>query len=414
MTATSDGPPDAPCDVPDPMTSARPLSIGLLTWEYPPASSGLPRAAREVAQALAEAGQHVRVLTLDRDGRDHDGAVEVIGRTVAPRSFAGRLRRRAALGHLVGPDAFRALTLDEHRRRAFDLVEATNWFAPGVLVALRGPVPLVTRSSTPAAIGKRGRLGARDRLDGAFLDALERRGARASAALISNTPAHRERIERFYALHGRVPHEAIAPPVDPETLAAGAAARYPADGTRIGLLFIGRPDHRKGFDAIADALVELSRDADLPAFVLRLVGTHEDALPPALRHGPARALVEPLGRVPDGAVRAELERAHVVLAPSRSESFGYVYQEALAFGRPLVACAEDASAREYVGEPGAGLLAPACTGSDVAIAIRRLLTEPALRATLRRNALAAAGRCTRTGCADATLAVYRRVLDDRP
>ena len=393
----------------------RPLSVAVLSWEYPPAASGLPRAAREVAQALAGAGQDVRVLTLDRDGRERDGDVEVVGRRVRPGSLAGWLRRRAAVGHLVGPQAFRALVADEHRRRPIDLVEATNWFAPGVAIAGRGPVPLVTRSSTPARIGKRARAGARDRADGAFLDRLERRSAASSAALISNTAAHRDRIESCYGLGGRVPHAAIAPPVDPDALAAGRAATYPDDGDRkdgpIGLLFIGRPDHRKGFDAIADALVELAGDA--PPFRLRLVGTHEDDLPAALRSGPARALVEPLGRVDDAAVRAELERAHAVLAPSRSESFGYVYQEALAFGRPIVACAEDASAREFVGEPGAGLLAPTCTGPDVAAAIRRVVAEPALRAELRTRALGAAGRCTRERCAAETLAVYREVLARR-
>ena len=396
-------------------TDARPLSVALLSWEYPPAASGLPRAAREVAQALAGAGQDVRVLSLDRDGRERDGDVEVIGRTVAPGSAPGWLRRRAAIGHLVGPHAFRALVLDEHRRRPFDLVEATNWFAPGIAVARRGPVPLVTRSSTPATIGRRARDGLRDRLDGAFLDRLERRSAAASAALISNTAAHRDRIERCYGLDGRVPHAAIPPPVDPDTLAAGRAASHPderaPDDGPVGLLFIGRPDRRKGFDAITDALVELAAGADAPPFVLRLVGTGADALPEPLRTGPARALVEPLGRVDDAGVRAELERAHAVLAPSRSESFGYVYQEALAFGRrPIVACAEDASARTFVGEPGAGLLAPACTGPDVAAAIRRVVAEPALRAALRVRAFGAAGRCTRERCAADTLAVYRSVL----
>ena len=390
---------------------APPRSVGVLTWEYPPAASGLPRAAREVAQALAGAGQDVRVLALDRDGRERDGEVEVIGRTVPPGSAAGWLRRRAALGHLVGPRAFRALVADEHRRRPFDLVEATNWFAPGLLVALAGPVPLVTRSSTPAAIGKGARAGLRDRADGALLDRLEARSARASAALISNTAAHRERIERAYGLGGRVPHAAIAPPVDPGTLAAGRAAGYPADGDGpVRLLFVGRPDHRKGFDAIADAIARLASEPGTPPFVLRLVGTAEAALPEPLRAGPARALVEPLGRVDDARVRAELERAHAVLAPSRSESFGYVYQEALAFGRPLVCCAEDASAREFVGAPGAGLLAPRCTGEDVAEAVRRVASDAALRATLRERALAASGRCTREACAAATVAVYRRAI----
>ena len=394
--------------------SEAPLRVGLLTWEYPPAASGLPRAAREVAQALAEAGADVRVLTLDRDGRERDGRVEVIGRTILANSSLGWLRRRAAIGHLAAPHAFHRLAVEEHARRPFDVIEATNWFAPGHAVARQGPAPLVTRNSTPAQIGKHARASLRDRIDGAFLDRMERRSAKASVALISNTKAHRERIQRFYGLDDwNGIHAAIAPPVDPFMLEAGAAAPYPADYGTIGFVFIGRPDHRKGFDAIAGALRILAAEREsgaLPPFTLRLVGTTTDMLPPQIASGPARALVEPLGRLPDGDVRAELKRAHAVLAPSRSESFGYVYQEAMAFGRPLVASAEDASARSFVGEPGAGLLASETTPQHVADAMRRVITEPGLRAELRANALRAAGRCTRENTARETLAVYREAL----
>ena len=396
------------------MSDDRPLLIGILAWEYPPAASGLPRAAREIAQSLAQADQDVRVLTLDRDGHERDGGVEVIGRTLSPTSPLGHMRRWAAIGHLAAPRAFRALALREHDRRPFDVIEATNWFAPGHAVSLRGPAPLVTRCSTPAQIGKHARASLRDRLDGAWLDRMERRSARRSAALISNTKAHRDRITRFYDLDDWDGiHAAVAPPVDPAMLREGAAAPYPTDDREIGFVFIGRPDHRKGFDAIAGALAILAveREAEtLPPFALRLVGTAPNKLPPGIASGPVRALVQPLGRVPDGAVRAELARAHAVLAPSRSESFGYVYQEAMAFGRPLVASAEDASARTFVGEPEAGLLAHATTPAGVADAMRRIILEPQLRARLRLNALRAAGRCTREACARETLAVYRAAL----
>ena len=395
------------------MSEDRPLRIGLLTWEYPPAASGLPRAAREVAQALSEAGQDVRVLTLDRDERHADGAVEVIGLTIPPGSPLGWLRRRAAIGHLAAPRAFHRLALAEHERRSFDVIEATNWFAPGHAIAFRGPAPLITRNSTPAQIGKHARASLRDRLDGSFLDRMERQSARRSAALISNTEAHRERITRFYGLEDWSGiHEAIAPPVDPAIIAAGAAASYP-EGGEVGFVFIGRPDHRKGFDAIAGALGILAREraeGTLPPFSVRLVGTTPAMLPPELRDGPAATHVTPLGRIPDEAVREELARAHAVLAPSRSESFGYVYQEAMAFGRPLVASAEDASARVFVGEPEAGLLAASTTPEHVADAMRRMIVEPETRAHLRANALRAAGRCTREACARETIGMYRRAI----
>jgi glycosyltransferase involved in cell wall biosynthesis len=102
--------------------------------------------------------------------------------------------------------------------------------------------------------------------------------------------------------------------------------------------------------------------------------------------------------------------AHAVLAPSRYESFGLVYQEALAYGRPVVACAEDASARAFVGAPGAGPLAREATGAALAEALRPLLTDPALRAAYRGRALAASGRFTRAVLARETLALYDRAI----
>ena len=105
-----------------------------------------------------------------------------------------------------------------------------------------------------------------------------------------------------------------------------------------------------------------------------------------------------------------MPQAHAVVAPSRYESFGLVYQEALAYGRPVVACAEDASARAFVGAPGAGPLAEAATGPALAEALRPLLVDPGLRLTYRARALAAAGRFGRADLGQATLALYRRAI----
>ena len=79
------------------------MRIGLLTWAYPPEKSGLSRAAREITQALAQAGHDVRVFTMDRRTHERDGAVEVIGCGVGEGSIAARLRKLAGIGHLVGP-----------------------------------------------------------------------------------------------------------------------------------------------------------------------------------------------------------------------------------------------------------------------------------------------------------------------
>ncbi|MGN5375655.1 glycosyltransferase [Sphingomonas hankookensis] len=125
------------------------MRIGLISWAYPPEKSGLSRAACEIAQALAGAGHDVRVVTMDRTDRSMDGAVEVVGARAG--GWLARARRLPGIGHLCGPAMIARTVRRLHAERPFDVIEATNWYAPGLWVALTGPAPLVTRNSTPVA-----------------------------------------------------------------------------------------------------------------------------------------------------------------------------------------------------------------------------------------------------------------------
>ena len=102
----------------------------------------------------------------------------------------------------------------------------------------------------------------------------------------------------------------------------------------------------------------------------------------------ARARTQVHHRLEDEEVLAALAKAHIVAAPSRYESFGLVYQEALAFGRS-----------------GAGLLS---ADEPIAYAeiLARLISSPDLRADCRQRALAASGQFTRKRLARETVAVY--------
>lgn len=385
------------------------MRVALLAWDYPPAPSGLSTAAREIAESLAEAGADVTVFTLDRTGRARVGGVTVEGLALPPGGGLARLRLWGALGHLAAPAAFRRAVLAAHAQAPFDVVEATNWYAPAVLLAGRRDLPLATRSSTPAAFtrGAESR-NLRDRLDGLAADALERRQARGSAGLIANTAAHGAVIAQAYRLSGRQPSAVIGLSLPPEILTSARAAAYLEDDTPLRLLFVGRAEARKGFDALLAAIAILAEEqarGALPPFRLELVGVPPGELPPDL--GPAaRQRIRARGRIDAAALAQAYAEAHAVLAPSRYESFGLVYQEAMAYGRPVVACAEDASARAFVGEPGAGPLARAATGPALADALRPLLLDPALRRAYRARALAAAGRFDRARLGRETLALY--------
>ncbi|CAO4181171.1 Glycogen synthase [Methylorubrum populi] len=389
------------------------MRMALLAWDYPPSPSGLSTAAREIAESLAEAGADATVFTLDRSGIERVGGVTVEGLALPPGGGLARLRLWGSIGHLAAPMAFRRAVLAAHARAPFAVIEATNWYAPAALLAGRRDLPLVTRSSTPAAFTRGGVAGPRDRLDGLTADALERRQARGSAGLIANTAAHGTVIARAYRLSGRQPSAVIGLSLPPEILRNARAAAYPEEDAPVRLLFVGRAEARKGFDALLHAVTILSEEqerGDLPPFRLDLVGVPPGDLPQDLPE-PARQRIRARGRIDAAALTQAYAEAHAVLAPSRYESFGLVYQEALAYGRPVVACAEDASARAFVGAAGAGPLAVAATGPALADALRPLLVDPSLRRAYRARALAAAARFDRASLGRETLALYAAAIE---
>lgn len=389
------------------------MRTALLAWDYPPAPSGLSSAAREIAESLAESGADVTVFTLDRGGRERVGGVTVEGLALPPDGGLARLRGWGSIGHLAAPLAFRRAVLAAHARAPFAVIEATNWYAPAALLAGRRGLPLVTRSSTPAALTRGAVCGPRDRLDGLTADALERRQARGSAGLIANTAAHGAAIARAYRLSGRQPSAVIGLSLPPEILRGARAAAYPETDAPVRLLFVGRAEARKGFDVLLDAVAILAEEqarGDLPPFRLDLVGVPPGDLPPDLPAS-ARRRIRARGRIDAAALARAYADAHAVLSPSRYESFGLVYQEAMAYGRPVVACAEDASARAFVGAPGAGPLARTATGPALAEALRPLLVDPGLRRAYRARALAAAGRFDRGSLGRETLALYGAAIE---
>lgn len=388
------------------------MRTALLAWDYPPSPSGLSTAAREIAEGLAAAGADVTVFTLDRTGRARVGGVTVLGLALPAGSGLARLRLRGSAGHLAAPLAFRRAVLAAHDRTPFAVIEATNWYAPAALLAGRPGLPLVTRSSTPAAFTRDPAATLRDRLDGWAADALERRQARGSAGLIANTAAHGAVIAQTYRLTGRQPAAVIGLSLPPELAARARAAAYPDAGDPVRLLFVGRAEARKGFDALLAAVAILAAERErglLPPFRLDLVGVPPGDLPADLPAA-ARRHIRARGRIDADGLAHAYAQAHAVVAPSRYESFGLVYQEALAYGRPVVACAADASARAFVGAPGAGPLAASATGPDLAEALRPLLTDPDLRRTYRARALAASGRFDRASLGGETLALYRKAV----
>lgn len=151
------------------------------------------------------------------------------------------------------------------------------------------------------------------------------------------------------------------------------------------LLFVGRIQPLKGLDVAVSTLAQLERDdAELV-----VVGGPSGAGGPA-ELARVHALAGDLGvrdRVrfvlpqPHHLLSTWYRAADVVLVPSRSESFGLVALEAAACGRPVVA-SDVGGLRTIVADGATGFLVEPRDPGAFAIAIDKLLADPALGAAM--------------------------------
>jgi glycosyltransferase involved in cell wall biosynthesis len=215
--------------------------------------------------------------------------------------------------------------------------------------------------------------------------------------------------DEVVALLGADPDRVVAVPlgVTPGTSHDAARGRQLAGGDRY-VLALGTVEPRKNLPGLVAAFDAVAADDD----EIRLVLAGPDGWGTA-------ALAEALARSPhtDRIVRAgfvaEADRgdlfagAAVVAVPSFYEGFGLTAAEALRAAVPVVA-SDTGSHREVIGD--AGLLVPATDTDALAGALRRVLTDDALAADLRRRGPAQVAPLTWDRTADGIVALWQRAI----
>jgi glycosyltransferase involved in cell wall biosynthesis len=189
-------------------------------------------------------------------------------------------------------------------------------------------------------------------------------------------------------------------PVDPLTRSAGPARPY--------LLAGGNRMPHKNFDRLVEAWA-LIPPAERPKLVL--TGSHgADPLLPVVRRLGLEQDVDLRGWVSPAELAGLYDGASGYVFPTLFEGFGLPVLEAMARGCPVIA-SDIPVLREVGGEDA--VYVDALEPAAIATAVRRLVADPAARATLATAGRKRAATFTWQRAAEATAAVYRRLASSR-
>jgi phosphatidylinositol alpha-mannosyltransferase len=180
------------------------------------------------------------------------------------------------------------------------------------------------------------------------------------------------------------------------------------DSDRLEILFVGRPEERKGLPILLTAFNALVEH--VPCRLTVIGAEREDVLryvadPDLMRW------IDVRGRVSGESLWAELHSADVLCAPSLSgESFGMVLTEAFAAGTPVIASAI-AGYSDVVSDGVDGVLVPPADPQRLAEELQRAHHEPERLREMGEAARRSAQRYAWPRVADQVTEVYERAIE---
>jgi glycosyltransferase involved in cell wall biosynthesis len=205
---------------------------------------------------------------------------------------------------------------------------------------------------------------------------------------------------------GRQPVHVIPAGADPASASAAEAPRPERYAASVVVLCVGAFIPRKGHDMLLRA-VERLRPSQLNLHVILIGGgPQRRAVERQIAQRGLEGCVEVWGRRPPREVLAAMSWCDIFALPSWDEAFGTVYAEAMACGRPIVACRGE-GIEDVVSDGSQGLLVPARDAEALAGALGRLAADAELRRAMGEAARQLAhSRLTYDVIARTILAIY--------
>lgn len=338
---------------------------------YPPDMGGIESVTQTLAEGACEVGYEVLVICFDkaRAGNNLGSAAVQVKRYPIKKMFSSQ-----PLGWAYFLGAVR-------EGRKADII---HLHAPNLLAALaslfigRGPKLVVHWHSDVVGKGLLGRL----------VMPLERRMLSRATSILSTSQRYADAsipLQEFSNKVRVVPLGVPAPEIKqeheplPPRLAEFVAAR------RL-VLSVGRLTTYKGFSVLIDAAKYLAEDV---AIVIAGGGELSNSLAAQIKRDQLGDRVMLAGRVTDEELTALYRNADVYCLPSteRSEAFGVVMLEAMAYGLPIVATNIQGSGVPWVNaHQVSGVNVMPGDAQGLATACSEILNNPTLKLQLARGA----------------------------
>lgn len=360
------------------------MKLAFYTPNYPGITQdgGIGSYTKSLAHSLTQLGHTVHVITPGTGGESKDGEVTV--HQVHLRHVPLMDRWMPGFGNCWYLSRKLVQVVKQH---AIDIVELPNWEGLGIFYQKKRLTPTVVRLHTSS-------------LETQQIDQLapsrllqwdvrrEYQQAWQADLLITHSKAHRRTMcDELWCQPEKITLIPHGVEVYPEFI------RPPRPPGPPQLVFLGRLEKRKGTLELLQAFPSILENH--PGTILTLIGTdrsHCPSTPGGPKRTHAQWIADELpaavqrqivlaGRLPQSEVDRHLQTADVFIAPSRYESFGLIYPEAMRWGIPVIGC-NVGGVPEIITHGETGCLCQSESPESITQAVNQLLSDETLRGRL--------------------------------
>lgn len=315
------------------------MNICLLSTGYPPENGGgIGTYTYNLANALVNLGHNVHVITKsDVNRKSCENVNGVIVHRIPFLSFPYIIER--FLPGMRWSFYIYKYIKKINKGCEFDIIEFPNWEAPGLITQIfLSNIPVIVRMHTPyfetLEIDKKSKSKT---IEDRMICAFEKISCLKATSLVSSTAFHAEKMSREYSLDEKEINIIPLGIID-------TVKKYidHNNNNTFNILYVSRLEHRKGTLTLIDSLPHILHDKSNVR--VNFVGQDRPHAPGDItfeeyfkkEYKELEKFVVFSGYVSDEDLENFYKNANIFIVPSKYESFGLIYIEAMKYSLPSI------------------------------------------------------------------------------